>query len=101
MYFEDRIAVEQIATRMGYCVATIYKYLKDNHATAEEFEQKTFDGIASPYESIVREWLIEDTKHYFKQRHTAKRVYDRLCEMYSCLWTTKSRSILGCHYKKS
>ena|GEM_PF-1281436 len=83
MYFENNVAVEQIAAKMGYCVATIYKYLKADFETAEEFEQKTFDGIASPYESIVREWLTEDAKHYFKQRHTAKRVYDRLCEMYS------------------
>jgi len=83
MYFEDRIAVEQIAAKMGYCVATIYKYLKADFETAEEFEAKIYDGIAAPYESIVREWLTEDTKHYFKQRHTAKRVYDRLCEMHS------------------
>ena len=83
MYFEDKIAVEQIAARLGCCVATIYKYLKADFDTAEEFEVKTFDGIAVPYEPIVREWLTEDTKHYFKQRHTAKRVYDRLREMHS------------------
>jgi len=82
MRYEDNLAVEQIAARTGYCVATIYKYLKDNHATDEETEDKIYDGIAAPYESIIREWLVEDTKHYYKQRNTAINVYNKLKERF-------------------
>ncbi len=31
-----------------------------------------------PYKDIITEWLKEDKKHWWKQHHTAKRVYDRL-----------------------
>lgn len=81
--FEDGLAVEQIATKTGYCVNTIYKYLKDNFETEKEALIKSKDSIAAPYEHIVRQWLIEDTHHHHKQRHTARRVYDRLRELYS------------------
>jgi len=78
MRFERDMGVEQIAAKTGYCTNTIYKYLKDNFESPEEKEQKEYIGIAAPYEPIIREWLTEDKKHFYKQRHTAKRVYDRL-----------------------
>lgn len=34
------------------------------------------------YEPIIKEWLLEDKNRHYKQRHTAKRVYDRLNELY-------------------
>jgi transposase len=34
------------------------------------------------YESLIKEWLIEDKNRHYKQRHTATRVYDRLKEMF-------------------
>lgn len=80
--FEDGLAVKQIAYKTGYCINTIYKYLKDDYETEKEAKLKSMDSIAAPYEDIVREWLIDDTHHYYKQRHTAKRVYDRLREMF-------------------
>ena len=35
-----------------------------------------------PYKPIIKEWLLEDKTRHYKQRHTAKRVFDRLSEIY-------------------
>ena len=79
---EQRMSVVQIAAKMGYCIDTIYKYLKvdcDNPKDPTPSPEK--ESIAVQYEPIIRQWLTEDKKHFHKQRHTAKRVYDRLREL--------------------
>ena len=39
-------------------------------------------SIVTPYIDIITEWLEEDQKHWSKQRHTAKRIHERLQEEY-------------------
>ena len=33
-----------------------------------------------PFKPVIQEWLDEDKRHWRKQHHTAKRVYERLVE---------------------
>ena len=33
-----------------------------------------------PFKPVIQEWLDEDKRHWCKQHHTAKRVYERLVE---------------------
>ena len=40
-------------------------------------------SVPDQYAPLVREWLIEDKTHHYKQRHTAQRVYERLQESFS------------------
>ena len=40
-------------------------------------------SVLDPYKSVIDGWLEEDRKRRRKQRHTAKRVYQRLREEYS------------------
>jgi transposase len=77
-YFEDKVAVEVIASRKGYCVNTIYRYLKPEYATPQEAEMKKPVSKLAPFEDIIRGWLTEDKARFYKQRHTGRRVYDRL-----------------------
>nr|WP_315990215.1 hypothetical protein [Desulforamulus aquiferis] len=35
-----------------------------------------------PYKGIIREWLESDKAQPPKQRHTARRIFNRLCEEY-------------------
>ncbi|BBM86173.1 transposase [Candidatus Uabimicrobium amorphum] len=39
--------------------------------------------VMGPYMEIITKWLEEDKKVPVKQRHTAKKIYDRLVEEYS------------------
>lgn len=40
--------------------------------------EKPFCPKLEPFQPVINEWLIADKKAPLKQRHTAKRVYDRL-----------------------
>lgn len=81
-YYEKHLPVHEIASRVKISPCTVYKYLKP------EFEQPVEKANAAKlskldrYYQVVHEWLLEDTKHYYKQRHTANRVHNRLCEMF-------------------
>lgn len=35
-----------------------------------------------PYKDIIREWLESDKNQPKKQRHTARRIFNRLCDEY-------------------
>ncbi len=71
-----------IAKITGHDFETVKKYVeKDNFNIEPRVKQKRA-GKLTPYEGEVREWLTEDRNAPYKQRHTAKRVYDRLKEIY-------------------
>jgi len=51
------------------------------------------EGKLSPYRDIVLKWLTEDKKAPHKQQHTAKRVHDRLEELYPNEFDAHKRSV--------
>ncbi len=98
MYFNQGKKVSEICEISGFDRKTINKYLK-----IEDFSKKTSEKLSSKkslklakYKSEIDEWLEEDKKVRRKQRHTAKRVYDRLCEKYSefdCSYRTVAKYV--------
>ena len=58
------------------------------YADCEDFNlvvpqrRKRSRPVMGPYETIVDAWLLADRKVPRKQRHTAKRIYDRLIQEY-------------------
>jgi len=48
-----------------------------------------------PFKADINEWLTEDKKAKRKQRHTAKRVYDRLVEKYGESFECSYRTVAG------
>lgn len=58
------------------------------YADCEDFNlavprrRKRSRPVMGPYETIVHAWLLADRKLPRKQRHTAKRIYDRLIQEY-------------------
>jgi transposase len=70
-----------IAERLQLDRKTVSKYM-----AVEVFEKKkppASVGLPSkldPFKPIIREWLEEDRKNRYKQRHTAKRIHDRLTQ---------------------
>ncbi|GHV00040.1 integrase [Clostridia bacterium] len=79
LFKEEHLAAEQIASRLGYGISTIYKYLQTENDAVTAAPKEKKPCLIDPFIPVIREWLIEDKSVYFKQRHTAKRVYERLC----------------------
>lgn len=59
---------------------TIRKYLKEEDFSPKPPVIAIRISKLDPFKPVIDTWLVEDQKHWYKQRHTAKRVYDRLIE---------------------
>jgi len=79
--FEGK-SLREIAKITGHDFETVKKYVEKDNFNIEPRNKQKRKGKLTPYEDIVKGWLIEDKKAPHKQRHTAKRVYDRLKEKY-------------------
>ena len=78
-FFEEGRSISKIAEEQGIDRKTVRKYINQedwNEATEEA--PRVRPGILQPYQATIDAWLEEDRRRRRKQRHTAKRVYDRL-----------------------
>lgn len=87
--------VNNIAKYTGHNYRTIVKYLKKDdfnvNATVDDGRgrPRKIDAVIP----VIDEWLIKDKTAPFKQRHTAKRVYERLEKEYPDIMDVGYRSI--------
>ena len=79
--FEGK-SLRKIADITGHDFSTVKKYIEKENFNIELRPRQQRQGKLSPYKDIVTKWLEEDRKAPYKQRHTAKRIYDRLRELY-------------------
>ena len=70
--------ISEIHEMTGSDPKTIAKYLEKEDFSPEPPIKKCRSSIVAPFESKILEYLEEDKKHWSKQRHTAKRIYERL-----------------------
>jgi len=91
--------VREIARRLGVSRTSAAKY-----AGQEDFSPAPPAPLARPrasvltgFEHIIEAWLIEDQRRNRKQRHTAKRIFDRLVEEHGF---TGTHSPVQRHVKK-
>ena len=70
--------ISEISQKTGADPKTIRKYLSQDDFSPEPPVEKQLPSKLDPFKPIIQEWLEEDKKHWRKQHHTAKRVYDRL-----------------------
>lgn len=82
----------EIVKITGHDFGTVKKYADKEDFNIEPRVKQKRKSKLDPYEGIVKGWLREDLKAPHKQRHTAKRVYDRLKEEYPDLYVS-DRSI--------
>ena len=57
---------------------TITKYLEKDDFSPEPPIKNGRSSIVAPFHDKIMEYLEEDKKHWTKQRHTAKRIFERL-----------------------
>lgn len=77
-YFEKGKSIHQLAKETGHDRKTIKKYLNQEDFNLPNPVRRTRTSKTDPYRDQIRLWLLSDQKAPRKQKHTAKRVYDRL-----------------------
>ena len=77
-------SVAEIARKLDVSRDSVYKYLKqDDFSPKFPAPAKKRPSKIDPYKSIINRWLDEDNKNWQKQRHTARRIWQRLCDEYN------------------
>ncbi len=96
MFFEEGKNISQIARETGFDRKTIRLYINKNDwnkkPVLEQLPKQNCPKL-NPYKEIIDEWLLADKKARRKQRHTAKRVYDRLVEEYDGSFDCSYRTV--------
>jgi transposase len=80
MYFTKGCSVSEIAGQTGKDRKTVRKYLQEADWNTPIHEKRCKGSKLDPYKETINNWLETDRKIRKKQRHTARRVYDRLTE---------------------
>lgn len=78
MFENEGVSISEIQRRTGLHRDTIRKYLDMDDFNEYHYPQIERDSLLDPLKPVIDEWLINDMKAPRKQRHTAKKVYDRL-----------------------
>ena len=69
-------SISEVARESGYSRNTIRKYLDKSDYNL--VIRKKRNSILDPFKKKIDEWLEQDLNVHYKQRHTARRVFDRL-----------------------
>lgn len=97
LYFEEGRNISQISQETGHDRKTVRAYLEKEDWNEEKptaQKESEFPKL-DPFKKDIDEWLEEDKKAKRKQRHTARRVYDRLVECYSDQFDCSYRTVAG------
>lgn len=81
-YFLKRKSIRQIARELHYSRKTVRKAILDPGIPVYHREKPPAKPVIGPYLPVIKQWLEEDRRRPPKQRHTAKRIYDRLKDEY-------------------
>jgi len=82
MYYVEGWSIRKIGRQLGYARQTIRKALASSKIPLYELQQERPCPVMDPYREIILEWLKADESAPKKQRHNAKRIYDRLVTEY-------------------
>ncbi len=69
--------IKEIARETGHSKNTIKKAIRQEYVGYSQRERQPFPSL-DPYLNIINRWLKMDKDVHKKQRHTAKRIYNRL-----------------------
>jgi len=82
-YYIEHKSIRQIQRETGHHRRTIRKALEDGMVPEYNEKSPRPTPALTPVKGIIDQWLAEDEKQPSKQRHTAKRIYERLRDEYS------------------
>jgi len=81
-YYIEGKSIRQIQRETGCHRQTIRKALEDGTVPRYTLKQSRPCPVLDPVKPIIDQWLAEDQHRPPKQRHTAKRIYERLTTEY-------------------
>ncbi len=74
-------SVAAIATALGIDRKTVRKYCAQTDFSPAPPVPRPRPSKLDPYKATIDAWLQHDAQQWYKQRHTAQRIYDRLHEV--------------------
>lgn len=75
-------SIRKISRNLNVARQTVRKALQSTEIPKYNLMKEKSCPVMDPYKEIVKEWLENDKEQPKKQRHTARRIYHRLCEEY-------------------
>ncbi|UMZ72532.1 hypothetical protein [Natranaerofaba carboxydovora] len=83
MYYEKGMSYAEISRATGHDAKTIKKYINKANFNTPPKPPKKLGSKLDPYKEEIDTWLKADKHERRKQRHTAKRIYNRLKDIYA------------------
>lgn len=74
----DGHTIAEISRRAGVSEPTVRKYLRRDDFSSRPPLRRQAASILDPYKPTIGRWLEEDRRNWHKQRHTSRRVFERL-----------------------
>lgn len=93
LLFKKGLSYRKIAEDTGHDFRTVKKYIEKNDWNKGVTDQRGRPSKVDPVKDIIDEWLKDDLKNPPKQRHTAKRIYERLLQEHTGLYQGSDRTI--------
>lgn len=75
-------SVSAIATHLAIDRKTVRKYLQQTDFSMPPLAAADRPSKLTPYKPTIDAWLAEDAHQWYKQHHTAQRIFDRLQEVF-------------------
>lgn len=100
LYEEKGYSLRKIANETGHDFKIVQKYAEQQDFNLKLEKRKTVSKKIDVYKDEIMDWLIADLEMQKKQRHTGKRVFDRLKEKWiyiKFLDTSRLNFLLGQH----
>lgn len=93
MFFEKGMNYAEIGRETGHDVKIVKEYIEKEDFSQVERRAPIEDRVSKldTFNETIDEWLADDMKARRKQRHTAKRVFDRLKDLH--------KDTFDCSYK--
>ena len=92
LYFLEGKTFSEISAMTGKNYRTVKKYIEMNDFNEKQHKAKR-PNQSDVLRPIIKEWLTEDKSRHHKQRHTAKRIYDRLMQEHSDIMEVSDRTV--------
>jgi len=81
-HFVEGWSIRKISRQLKYARQTVRKALASSQIPKYNLQIPRPSPVMDPYRDIITTWLKNDEHAPPKQRHTSKRIYDRLVEEY-------------------
>jgi transposase len=76
----DGVSIREVARQNGCSRDTIKRALVDASPSVYHMSEARKCPVMDPFREVIDNWLVQDRDQPVKQRHTAHRIYRRLCE---------------------